>query len=64
MKTTKKATVAEGTDVNAKDEYGDTPLHDAAREGDSEAVEILIANGADVNAINNRGKTPLDQVKL
>ena len=54
----------EGSDVNAKDEDGVTPLHWASSGDHKEIVELLIANGADVNAIivsgRNQGKTPLD----
>ena len=43
---------------------GMTPLHQAAREGLKEVVELLIAEGADVNAKTasgpNKDKTPLD----
>ena len=43
-------------------EYRDviTPLHETARSGRKEVVELLIANGADVNAKNRNGDTPLD----
>jgi ankyrin repeat protein len=52
--------IAEGADVNAKDEDGVTPLHEAAFGGYKEIAELLIAKGADVNAKNNGGETPLD----
>ena len=59
-----KKHLAAGMDVNAKDEDGVTPLHEAALWGHNEVVELLIANGAEVNAIivsgRNQGKTPLD----
>jgi ankyrin repeat protein len=54
-----KQHLAAGTDVNAKDEDGETPLHHA---GTKEVTELLIAKGADVNAKNNNGRTPLDMV--
>ena len=38
-----------GTDVDAKDTNGWTPLHLAALNGQKETTEILIAEGADVN---------------
>ena len=48
-------------DVDAKDNDGDTPLHDAAAwlHGDASVVSILIAAGAEVNAKNNDDDTPL-----
>ena len=59
-----KQHLAAGMDVNAKDEDGVTPLHEAALWGHNEVAELLIANGAEVNAIivsgRNKGKTPLD----
>ena len=59
-----KQHLAAGMDVNAKDEDGVTPLHEAALWGHNEVAELLIANGAEVNAIivsgPYQGKTPLD----
>jgi len=51
--------IAEGADVNAKDEWGDTPLHRAAQYGRKEVAELLIDNGADVNAKADGGMTAL-----
>jgi len=48
-----------GTDVNAKDEKGWTPLHEAALGGHKGIAELLIAKGADVNAKDDNGWTPL-----
>ena len=56
-----KQDLADGTDVNAKDDKGRTPLHDAAEEGQKEIAEMFIAAGADVNAKNNLGGTPLHE---
>ena len=49
-----------GTDVNVKDGWGWTPLHNAAWWGHKEIAELLLANGADVNAKDDGGDTPLD----
>ena len=54
-----KQHIAAGTDVNAKNSGGWTPLHSVATK---EIVELLIAEGADVNTKNELGETPLDWV--
>ncbi len=41
------------------DYYGFTPLHEAAKEGHKDVVELLIAEGADVNVPNYGSITPL-----
>lgn len=51
--------IAQGADVNAKDDGGWTPLHWAAGRHDEQVAELLIAKGADVNAKDNDGWTPL-----
>ncbi len=51
--------VENGLDVNAEDEYGNTPLLLATRPAHSQAVKTLIEAGADVNASNSGGVTPL-----
>jgi len=56
--------LAAGTDVNAKDEDGVTPLHHLAARGHKEIVELLIDKGADVNAKGGIGQTPLHQAAL
>ena len=55
-----KKHLAAGTDVNAKDGDGYTPLHFAAINGHKELAELLIDSGADVNAKDDFGETPLD----
>ncbi len=67
-----KKAIADGADVNAKKDDGETPLHSAVvaalDSGDKEVVELLITNGADVNAkvVSGRkqGMTPLDAANV
>ena len=59
-----KKTLADGADVNAKDEDGRTPLLHAAYQGNNEIAELLLANGADVNAKNEVDTTPLHHAAL
>ena len=49
-----------GTDVNAKDESGWTPLHWAASKVHNKTAKLLIKEGADVNVVNKDGQSPLD----
>ena len=67
---TAKLLIDNGADVNAKNEYGETPLHEAADAAYgltspektaelTEIVNILLDNGADIDAENKWGKTPL-----
>ncbi len=48
-----------GCPINAKDEFGCTPLHYAARYGDFEVVELLIKCGGDINAVDMFNRTAL-----
>ena len=50
--------------VNATDNKGHTPLHEAALVGSKEACEVLIKRGAKVNATDNKGHTPLHEAAL
>ena len=52
--------LAAGTDVDAEDKGGRTPLRYTALKGHKEIAELLIAEGADVNAKDYGGNTPLD----
>ena len=54
-----KQAIADGADVNAKGDIGQTPLHWAANEGHKKIAELLISEGADVNAKGIVGETPL-----
>ena len=49
-----------GADVNAKNEFGSTPLHWACVYGRLEIARLLLEHGANVNASQQRGGTPLD----
>jgi ankyrin repeat protein len=57
------ALLAEGANVNAKDDHGHTPLYTAAGQGHKEMVAFLIEHGAEVNSHPDdgswRGETPL-----
>ena len=55
-----KQHLAAGTDVNAKDKEGDTPLHIATWNSHWQIAQLLITKGADVNAQLDDGRTPLD----
>ena len=51
------------SDVNARNEHGATPLHEASVRGIDGVVSLLLKAGADVKSRDNSGLTPL-QVKL
>jgi ankyrin repeat protein len=48
-----------GSEIDAANQVGDTPLHIAAAMAANRVVELLIERGADVKARNQRGQTPL-----
>ena len=54
-----KQDINNGSDLNARDELGRTPLIMAAAYGHDEIVRLLILNGAEINAKNNCGQTAL-----
>src|SRR5688500_6254140 len=47
------------TNVQARDENGNTPLHFAALRENADAVDALLKRGADVHAVNVAKATPL-----
>ena len=52
--------IDEGADVNARDAaFWSTPLHAAARDGDTAIAGLLIDKGADVDAMDGNGHSPL-----
>ncbi|KAB1201629.1 hypothetical protein CJ030_MR0G002603 [Morella rubra] len=46
-------------ELEAKNMYGETPLHMAAKNGCSDAAQLLLAHGAYIEAKANNGMTPL-----
>lgn len=54
--------LARGADVNARDQDGDTPLHQSWKE--PSLAELLLARGAEIDARNNHGYTPLHNADL
>lgn len=55
-----QAAIAAGADVNARDDYGNSPLTTAAiYSNDATLFKILLAAGADIEARDARGLTPL-----
>lgn len=59
MKEVERLLAAAGTDVNAVDEGGMSPLFVAAWKGRVAAMKVLIDAGASVNVAQQEGKTPL-----
>ena len=51
--------IANGANINVRDNDGYTPLYSAVSWGNKEVVKLLIANGADVNGKIKDGWTPL-----
>ena len=51
----------DGANVDARDMFGRTALHEAAGHGKADVAEILLQHGAeDINAKDNNGSTALD----
>ncbi len=49
-----------GADPKARDRSSNTPLHDAAEQGQADAIAALLEGGADPKARDENGKTPFD----
>uniref|UniRef100_A0A6G1SNL0 Tonsoku-like protein n=1 Tax=Aceria tosichella TaxID=561515 RepID=A0A6G1SNL0_9ACAR len=54
-----KSLVAQGHEINPRDNAGWIPLHEACNHGHYEVAEFLIEHGADVNNRGLRGMSPL-----
>ena len=52
-----------GTNVNAQDKVGWTPLHSASYNGKPEITQVLLYHGAKANVENYLGETPLHLVR-
>ena len=53
-----------GAKIQCEDDYNlDTPLHLAARFGQSEVLEFLLDRNVNPNPLNKENKTPLDLAK-
>lgn len=48
-----------GSNINHVNCYGNSPLHEATRQGFLELSKLLVGRGANINLMNNRGSTPL-----
>ena len=55
-----KLLIAAHADVNYRNAYGWTPLHQAIENARPEIARLLIAHGADANLENKLGETPLE----
>ena len=53
------ALVDRGADVDARDEFQRTPLHEACGNGHMELAMALVDRGADVDAEDDDQRTPL-----
>ena len=56
-----KTLIAQGADVNWRDDEERTPLHNASRRRHTDTAILLIQKNADVNAVSNETYTPLIQ---
>jgi ankyrin repeat protein len=50
---TVKRKISNGSDLNKKSKYGNTPLHWAALHGRTKVIAELVDNGANLNQLND-----------
>jgi ankyrin repeat protein len=48
-----RSLIDSGAEVNAKNNYGETPLHWCVQKGNEEILRALLDEGADVNVADN-----------
>lgn len=54
-----RVALAEGPNVDRRNQYGTAPLHSAAQNGNVEIAKLLLDAGASVRVTNDRKQTPL-----
>lgn len=52
-----------GADVNIQTNFGNSPLHWAAKYNFTEVAQLLVDHGADINLKNSDKETPLDYAR-
>ena len=60
VKTLIRIARADSTALHHPDANGWKPLHEAARSGQVEALQIILLNGGDINHVTNTNLSPLD----
>ena len=51
--------IEDGSDINKKDCFGETPLHLAVNYEQLDIIELLLFEGADINMGNTKGEPPI-----
>lgn len=59
-----KALLNAGVPADASDEYGYTPLHEAAYRGQAKVVKLLLSRGCSINQVNFKNTTPLHAASI
>jgi cytohesin len=58
-----KKYLANGANINARNELGETSLHAAAFNNRINIIQLLLDNGAEINSEDNNGYTPMDMAR-
>jgi len=58
-----KKYLANGANINARNELGETSLHAAAFNKRINIIQLLLDNGAEINSEDNNGYTPMDMAR-